>query len=188
MQTHTPRRPGKPFKAARAFSRGFSMLELVIVVVVVGVVAALAVPRYAAARSQYRVQGAAQRVMADYLGLRRRAMAESGSARLLAEEGRSVYLLQCRSRDAQFNDVTNSQRVDLGSEPYVASIMKVTQSTGSDLGFDAYGAVLGTGALTLRSVWTACTVSFDSAGGAAAGAPKSLTQVQRSEIRSEGVH
>ncbi|MBI1189525.1 MAG: prepilin-type N-terminal cleavage/methylation domain-containing protein [Tepidisphaera sp.] len=186
MWKTTPQRPGKPEWAARASSRAFSMLELVLVLVVVGVVAAMAVPRYGAARSQYRVQAAAQRAASDYLGLRQRAMAASGNGRLLASDNASKYTIEVTSRDASGSTTTTTQTVDLSPEPYRAAIFDVSYSKGSDFGFDAYGNTLGAGTLTLRSTWTACQVSLDASGGASVGAARAMTSTQRAGVVAAG--
>ena len=54
------------------------MIELVIVVLILGITAAVAVPRYVDSISDYRVEAAAERIAAD-LGFARRMAVATGS-------------------------------------------------------------------------------------------------------------
>ena len=59
---------------------GFSLLETVLVLSILGVVAALGLPRYAQSLTRYRVDAAAQRLANDLQTLRQRAIDHSVSA------------------------------------------------------------------------------------------------------------
>jgi type II secretory pathway pseudopilin PulG len=158
------------------------MVELVIVMVIVGVVAAIAMPRYAAARSQYRVQNACKRLAADYAGLKPTAAAQSGPSTLLMSANADYYRLATSTRDASNTPTTLTQTVDLGVEPYQASFVAVTLAAGSGFGFDAYGNPLGSGSAQLRSSWTLATVTFASTGDVTVGAPKAMSSAQRTAL------
>jgi prepilin-type N-terminal cleavage/methylation domain-containing protein len=54
----------------RGLAKGFSLLELVMVVAIVGIVSAIAVPRYSTAACNYRAEVAARRVAKDIGKLR----------------------------------------------------------------------------------------------------------------------
>ncbi|MFN7613934.1 MAG: Tfp pilus assembly protein FimT/FimU, partial [Phycisphaerae bacterium] len=62
--------------------RAFSMIELVIVLVIVGVTAAIAVPRYVNSVQRTKVDGAARRIAADIERLRDRARAQGREQRM----------------------------------------------------------------------------------------------------------
>jgi prepilin-type N-terminal cleavage/methylation domain-containing protein len=92
--------------------RGFSMIELVTVLVIVGVTAAIAVPRYADSVRRAKVDGAARRMAADIERMRDRARTQGRDQRMyLASAG---YVL------AMTDDAGNlmKQRVDLSQDPY----------------------------------------------------------------------
>lgn len=182
MVNRTHARPSSPAEDARAFSRAFSMVELVVVMTIIGVVAAIAVPRYASARSQYRVQSAAARLAADYAGLRPSAMALSGTATMSAVVRADSYTLALTSRDTSGNLATSTQTVNLGVEPYKAAFVTVWLSTGTAFGFDAYGNPLGTGGMQLRSGWTLSSVTFAASGDATVSAPIAMTSAQRAAL------
>lgn len=165
--------------AARVLCRAFSMIELVVVMTIIALVAAVATPRFAAAQSQYRVQNAASRLAADYIGLRATAMSQSATALLSASSGSDVYKLSITALDASGVAQSRVETVQLGVEPYVARFLAVTQDSGSGLGFDAYGNAAGAGKAALRSGWTMVTVGFDADGGVTVGAPRGMSQAQR---------
>lgn len=186
MPDHTHLRPGSLPSDLRAFShaggRGFSMVELAIVMVIVGVVAAIATPRYAAARAQYRVQNAAQRVAADYAGLRPTAYSQSGPCTFIASAGADSYSLSITTRDSSDMVRTITESVNLGIEPYKASFVTVSLTSGTAIGFDAYGNSLGSGGVQLRSSWTLTSVSFAPTGDVTVSAPVAMTPGQRATL------
>src|SRR5204863_23675 len=73
MRAHTPILRAGPASSRRAFS----LIEITLVLMVMGVLAALAVPRYASALARYRADAAARRIVAD-LDLARTTARSSG--------------------------------------------------------------------------------------------------------------
>ncbi|MDX2116568.1 MAG: type II secretion system protein [Planctomycetota bacterium] len=111
----------------------FSLIELVIVLVIVAMLAAIAVPRYGQSQARYRADAAAARVAADLERARDTARATSAT-QMFVLSGRSKY---------QFGaSVPSAKTVDLSGEPYGV------QTAGGDLGtedvtFDAFGKPSG---------------------------------------------
>src|SRR5690606_27031377 len=66
-------------QAAQPLRRGFSLLELVMVLTIIAILAAIATPRYANAMARYRADLAARRIAADLLLAQRLARTESRS-------------------------------------------------------------------------------------------------------------
>ena len=112
--------------------RAFSMIELVIVLVIFGVTAAIAVPRYVNSVQRTKVDGAARRIAADIERLRDRARAQGREQRMyLATAG---YVLV--TTDSDGNSVT--EPVDLTLDPYGVGVKPVVV-TERGLTFDSLG-------------------------------------------------
>ena len=67
---------GRPKQFKRA-ACGFSLVELVLVMVIIGVVAAIALPRFAQANARQQLEAAANRVASDLEKARHEARASS---------------------------------------------------------------------------------------------------------------
>ncbi len=116
-------------------SKGFSLIELVLVMTIISVLAAIAVPRYAGALARYRADAAARRVVAD-LGYAR-SLAKTTSANVeiqIRNDQDSVLLTGVRSLD----DPAAHWVLALAGRPYYADIVSNDFPT-SKLTFDGYG-------------------------------------------------
>lgn len=113
-------------------TRGFSMIELVIVLVIIGVTAAIAVPRYANSIQRTKVDGAARRMAADIERLRDRARAQGREQRLYVATAGYVLVMT----DDAGNTV--KQQVDLSIDPYGVGV-KPAVLTDRGLTFDSLG-------------------------------------------------
>jgi type IV fimbrial biogenesis protein FimT len=73
--------------------RGFTLIELMVVVVIIAILAAIAVPLFAARFTERRVQQSAQRVAELYRGARARALGR-GAAIVVAKTGTTFQVLE----------------------------------------------------------------------------------------------
>jgi prepilin-type N-terminal cleavage/methylation domain-containing protein len=137
---------------------GFSLLELVLVMVIIAVIAAIAVPRYSSAASRYRVETAARRVVADLALAQARAKALSSSQTVAFAVGTSQYQIVGMT-DPDHGSSTYTVR--LGDDPYRVMLQSVDFGGRSQVTFDAYGTADSNGAVVVRAGATQRTVVLD---------------------------
>jgi prepilin-type N-terminal cleavage/methylation domain-containing protein len=113
-------------------ARGFSMLETVVVISVIGVGAAIAVPKYGASVARSRLTAAAQRLAQDVEATRERARTLGVYQTMsFSKEG---YVIMERAA------LTETKRsVSLTEDPYAARIDWVSLKSGTELDFDGFG-------------------------------------------------
>lgn len=105
--------------------RGFTLVELVLVLGVMAVLAAVAAPRYAASLRNYRLNLAAHRVAADLNLARESARAMSKSVTVEIDAGRGLISLKgVAALDGRGGVYT----LDLGAEPYRVAVSSVKYS------------------------------------------------------------
>ncbi|MEM6750111.1 MAG: prepilin-type N-terminal cleavage/methylation domain-containing protein [Planctomycetota bacterium] len=156
-------RPDRATRQRGVARSGFTLLELVVVLVILLALAGIALPRYAMAQSRYGLGMAANRVAAD--------------VRLTAEGARAAG----ESRSIQFGglqdvywlvDVPDPDRPDQGYlvrldlPPYEVDL-HVTPFLNSILTFDAYGEPSEAGMVTLERSGMKRHVTLDEHGGVA---------------------
>ncbi|HEX8324427.1 MAG TPA: hypothetical protein VF595_11000 [Tepidisphaeraceae bacterium] len=145
-------------------STAFSLVELVTMLAILGVLSAIALPRYASSLALYRAQAAAARIAAD-LDLAR-------SQGRISSVGQSVV----------FNVATNSYglpgvagltgqptpyTVTLSADPYSATLVSTTFTAGM-LTFDRYGQASAGGTIVVRSGVYTKSITVDANTGQAA--------------------
>jgi len=129
-------------------SVGFSLVELILVVTAISVLALIAFPRFANAKSRSVVEGAAHRMKADIERAQVFARAASRSVRLEVDTGSSSYTVTgLRPLDGPG---TNTQ-VSLGRDPYRVTIVDARLTDGGSFAIDGYGRFVSGGKLLLRA-------------------------------------
>ena len=140
----------------------FSLIELMLVVAIMAVFAAMAAPRYTDALHRYRADAAARRVAADL------TMAQS-KARSLATSRSVVFNVSGKSyqvpNEADLNLSGSAYTVNLGTTPYYVAIGTVSFNGNASVTFNGYGVPDNAGSVQVTAGSVVRTISIDSASG-----------------------
>jgi type II secretion system protein H len=127
---------------------GFSLIELMLVIAIIAVVSAIAIPRYGNSLSTYRVSLAAKRIAADLQMAQARARMLSAS-RTVTFGNSSKYRI---AGERDLRDSTTVYTVTLGDQPYCTTISSAqfgaTAGT-SSITFNGFGMPDNAGTITL---------------------------------------
>jgi len=170
------RRPASP---TRSRADAFSLAELAIVVAIIGVVAAIATPRFASAHARYRIRAAEQRILADFEYAQRIARSQSKSVTITFDAANDRYALT--GAPSPLGE-SGAYQVDLGDEPYAVDIFSVSSDSGVSWTFDENGAC-ESGQIVLETPKERRTITI----GAADGGPITATKTRALITRVEGV-
>ncbi len=144
----------------RTRHRAFSLVELGLVILIVAVMAAIAAPRYANALSHYRVDVAAQRIMADLTLVQARAKAASKSWTISFDDAADSYTYY---DDTILGNAATVVTVDMTDAPYHATIGSPVFGADADLVFDGYGIADSGGTVIIASGGYRTTITLDGA-------------------------
>lgn len=146
------------FDKLDAHARGFSLVELVLVVAIIASLAAIAVPRYARSIVRFRVESAARRIVAD-LDLARKSARRSSTSRTVAFTiAANTYRI---SGLGGLDDRSQDYAVLLSGEPYRAAIVSCDFGGDTEVVFDGYGVPDSGGTVTVRCGDIRKTVELD---------------------------
>lgn len=117
--------------------RGFSLVELVLVVAILAVVTAVAMPRYQAALARYRLEAGTRRLAAD-LQLAQESARTAGARRTVIFD-----LLTSQLRIPELSDPlrgsSGSYLTRLGEFPYYCRIVSADLGGDQEVIFDGFG-------------------------------------------------
>jgi prepilin-type N-terminal cleavage/methylation domain-containing protein len=126
--------------------RGYTLIEVMIVAVISATLAALAIPRYTTAISNYRVEAAAHQVAADLNYARTRAMSASTSRTVTFNVSGGTYSI---SSETDLNHGSGAYITDLTKSPYFATISSASFGGVASISFNGYGIPANSGTVTV---------------------------------------
>jgi Tfp pilus assembly protein FimT len=124
-----------------------TLIDMVVTVLLTGILAATAVPRFAAALQRQRVSSAAQRICADIRWLRNTAIASSTSKRIDITIAQSSYtLIGVASPDKAGADYS----LQLADGTYATTVVSANLGGDATLTFDLHGQPDSGGTIVIR--------------------------------------
>jgi len=138
--------------------RGFSLLEIVLVLAIIVTLAAIAAPRYAASLARYQADLAARRIKADIEQAQLSAKAASTSISIEFFVSDNKYEIPGLSA---LNGSSGSYAVELSARPYAAALVSAEFGGDAELIFNGWGMPdsSGTVILTVGSEQRTVTVN-----------------------------
>lgn len=154
-------RPRRPISQKRL---GFSLPELIIVVLIIGITAGVAVPRYVNSLWCYRTDAAAKRIAADLALAQRQAMISSSSRSVqFTTQTNSYSLVGVQSMDHP----AGGYGVKLSDSPYQATLVSAAFGNDAVIIFDRYGMPDGGGSVVVQAGGVQKTITVDANTGKA---------------------
>ena len=161
-RNHADRAEARSLRAVlrRRRSGAFTLLELLVVISIIAIASAVAVPRLSGSISNARVTSAGQRIIADLARARSRAIAQSASVTL--RFSRLTYEVIGDQRTA---DRAMPALVTLTAAPYYTQVESADLGGTDTLTYDMFGTPSSGGAITLTSGGHAIIIKIDEASG-----------------------
>lgn len=135
---------------------GFTLIELVLVMLIIAVLSAIALPRFAQANARQQLDASADRLVSDLQLAQSRARAASASVEVAFDLDQDRYTMDAASGDA----IT----VRLSETPYGVDILQATFADENRLIFNGFGVPTEPGRIVLQSGIGQVVISVGSGG------------------------
>lgn len=156
---YRPWRAGGRVSSEGTFRRGaFSLVEMVMVVAVISVVAAIAVPRFSGAIARRRLESASTRIVQDIALARQHARLISGDVKISFTKKQAMYSID---KLPDPNAPGSMYSVDLHDAPYHVTGWAAKFDVNEDVTFDMYGTPNKGGSILIRIGGESKTINID---------------------------
>lgn len=143
---------------------GFSLAELACIVVIIGILAAIAAPRLSNSLALQRVEAAARRIVVDLAFAQRHAKSSNASQTLRFDPAANVYSFVGMPHP---DHPAREYGVALQEEPYRATLVSANFGGDTDIIFDVFGVPDSGGSVVIRVGNHLRTVTVDAVTGRA---------------------
>ncbi len=147
---------------------GISYVEITVVVLILAILAAAAMPKYAEAQVRFRLDMAARRIVADLATAQARARATSSTQSIsfkTSAEGNSYSIDGVQDPDRP--DKNSSYMVSLGAPPYQVTMSLADFGGAEKLAYNGYGLPLCGGSVVISAGRYTKTITIDADTGIA---------------------
>ncbi|MGE3316528.1 MAG: Tfp pilus assembly protein FimT/FimU [Planctomycetaceae bacterium] len=156
------RKPTSNFESVER--RGFTLVDLTITVLIIGILAAVAAPKFVDSLNRYRVNAAAKRIQVDLSLARRAAMARSTPQTVVFTAASNQYSLVGMDHPDR---IGRPYTILLGESPYQSTLVSASLGGDETVVFNQFGVPDSGGVITVQSGVFQQTVTIDSATGKA---------------------
>ena len=144
--------------------RGFSLVELTFVMMVIGIMTALALPRYSNALARYRADATARRIVADLNLARAQARSTSTTQPVVFDLINNNYQLPgVTTLDRR----STNYQVNLAGAPYYSTLSSVDFATTTQVTFSIFGEADNSGTIVITAGEATKTITFDATNSSA---------------------